>query len=142
MHQLLTFVYKIHLYFLLVWIYFQLQNPQFFATAKNPSHNYQIPTQTIIPIKQDILQELQRHIFFRYRNGVVKHIFHKNNEEMWVVNLKRGIINLFSVDTMQQNFDEAPMSKKLEVWSISKKILLVLFADIRIYERFWERDTS
>ena len=34
---------------------------------------------------------------------------------MWVVNLKRGIINLFSVDTMQQNFDEAPMSKKLEV---------------------------
>eukprot|EP00111_Clytia_hemisphaerica_P004985 TCONS_00014329-protein len=92
----------------------ELQNPQFFATAENPSHNYQIPTQTNIPIKQDILQELQRHIFFRYRNGVVKHIFHKNNEETLVVNLKRGIINLFSVDTLQQNFDETPFSKKLE----------------------------
>ena len=93
--------------------------------TNNPTPSFNVPTHQTLEIKDEIVEDLKREIYFHYKDGVVLRIFHHRDEPFWITNVKRGIINLLSVNVFGKiGNEEETMFKKLEV-SVAMQIFII-----------------
>ena len=69
----------------------------FKVVETNPNES-PIPLETVLPDILLIQQKLEPGFVFTYENGIIKQVRMSSSDSMWVQNVKRGILHLFTVD--------------------------------------------
>ena len=74
-----------------------------------------IPRVTEVQMKEHIKQELTKPIQFIYEEGIVKKIQYSQTEELWSLNMKKGVMNMMHVDILAGHRMDSLVFNKTEV---------------------------
>lgn len=62
--------------------------------------NPTVPLEQLIPQLHELEKDLKKMMLVKYHDGKVVTIHHDPEEQLWSVNIKRGIANAFHVDVL------------------------------------------